>query len=78
MFLNVIIILLIIVFLVNVVMFLKEKRSSKPKTYDGKIVITVKENSKKVFSIEDIDPEEIEKKEYVVFKIVSEDIVQNE
>lgn len=51
---------------------------SKNKTpiYDGQIVITVLENSKKVFSLElSGDPEDLEQKESVTFKVVSADIV---
>ena len=55
-----------------VYLFLK---TTKPKVYDGQIVITVLENSKKVFSLElSGDPEDLEQKESVTFKVVSADI----
>ena len=58
-----------------VYLFLK---TIKPTVYDGQIVITVLENSKKVFSLElSGDPEDLEQKESVTFKVVSEDILNN-
>ena len=49
---------------------------NKSTVYDGQIVITVLENSKKVFSLElSGDPEDLEQKESVTFKVVSADIV---
>lgn len=46
-------------------------RDDKPFAYDGEIIITVHENSKKTISLElNVDPDEFEKKKFVTFKIV--------
>jgi len=38
--------------------------------YDGKIVVTIDDDGKKLFSLElDMDPDEIEKRQYIRFKV---------
>ena len=68
---------LILIFIV-IDYFIIRHIENKPTVYDGQIVITVLENSKKVFSLElSGDPEDLEQKESVTFKVVSEDILNN-
>lgn len=63
------------ILLIGILVYLILSKNKTP-VYDGQIVITVLENSKKVFSLElSGDPEDLEQKESVTFKVVSADIV---
>jgi hypothetical protein len=71
--------LLFISVLLNVYFFVSLWILKSEIPHDGQIVVSTEETGKKIFSLEfDGDPyEDLENKEYVTFKIIPVDIVDN-
>jgi hypothetical protein len=77
MFFNLLLIANIVLMLVIIVLRFAKPVNKNP--YDGQIVISVTESGKKLFSLELAgDPEDLEGKESVTFKIAQADIVSDE
>lgn len=74
--LGLIIIVLFLILVFIVIDYFVIRAKTKPTKYDGQMVITVLENSRKIFSLEELDdPEELERKEFIVLKVIKTDIV---